>query len=263
MVQLTYVVVMILQTLAHSVFIYAHLYCQSCSFHFVDDDTIGGCICWMHVLLLSKLGCTSVWCLTMLRSSFVASLIVPCSQQWHELMKLNLSEANSADACMLQLTYVVVMLLQTFARYFLFIYVHLYFLSMGQADYGHLPNTFSVWQLGSWPISQAVKMGREHDLAWAELISYRNTNKVTCTNWYILFVGVLILTKTCARFYNDRTHPMRYSPLWSLSTTPVQCVIALFGRCTLGTSVALCMSSDTLQFFSSKCCIWCPIRCGV
>ena len=27
-----------------------HYYCQSCSFHFVDDDTIGGCICPIHVL---------------------------------------------------------------------------------------------------------------------------------------------------------------------------------------------------------------------
>jgi hypothetical protein len=33
-------------------------------------------------------------------------------------VKLNLSEANSADACIVQLTYVVVMLLQTLAHSF-------------------------------------------------------------------------------------------------------------------------------------------------
>jgi hypothetical protein len=48
---------------------------------------------------------------------------------------------------------------------FVFIYVHLYFLSMGQADHSQLPNTFPVWQLGSWPLSPAVKMGHKHDHA--------------------------------------------------------------------------------------------------
>jgi hypothetical protein len=54
---------------------------------------------------------------------------------------------------------------------------------MGQADHSQLPNIFSIWQLGSWPLSPVVKKGRKHNLAWAELILYRNTNKVTCTNW--------------------------------------------------------------------------------
>jgi hypothetical protein len=94
-----------------------------------------------------------------------------------------LSEANSADACIVQLTYVVVMLLQTLAHSFVFIYVHLYFLSMGQADHRQVPNTFPIWQLDSWHLSPAVKKGHKHDLAWTELILYRNTNKVTCTNW--------------------------------------------------------------------------------
>src|SRR5689334_22614285 len=98
-------------------------------------------------------------------------------------VKLNLSEANSADACIVQLTYVVVMLLQTHAHSFVFIYVYLYFLSMGQANHSQLPNTFPVWHFSSWPLSPAVKKGHNHDLAWAELILYRNTNKVTCTNW--------------------------------------------------------------------------------
>lgn len=53
---------------------------------------------------------------------------------------------------------------------------------MGQADHSQLPNIFSVWQLGGWPLSTAVKKGHKHNLVWAELILYRNTNKVTCTN---------------------------------------------------------------------------------
>jgi hypothetical protein len=56
-------------------------------------------------------------------------------------------------------------------------------MSMGQADHSQLPNIFPVWQLGSWPLSPAVKKGHKHDLAWAELILYSNTKKVTCTNW--------------------------------------------------------------------------------
>jgi hypothetical protein len=109
-------------------------------------------------------------------------------------VKLNLSEANSVDACIVQLTYVVVILYflsamsisilrQQCPSLFYVSNVHLYFLSMGQADHSQLPNIFPVWQLGSWPLSPAVCKGHKHDLAWAELILYSNTNKVTCTNW--------------------------------------------------------------------------------
>jgi hypothetical protein len=47
---------------------------------------------------------------------------------------------------MVKLSYVVVMVMQDQAHS-LFIHVHFYFLSMGQAEHSQLTNTISVWQL--------------------------------------------------------------------------------------------------------------------